>query len=410
MNISASNYGRNNALRCKDWSGKDSFKKQLKKMIKNISLCIDELDTNIPYAVLEIKKSRVMKLKEMPLKVYAGTEALEHIQSNGLKADDISMLLGASSGPKWLALHGIDDFLINQFFKGRDKPLHLLGTSAGAWRMACYAMGGNEAHQRLTEAYVEQRYSAKPSGQEVLNICRTIMQALLGKDGAHEILHHPYMRMNLITTQCHGLTRANNKLIKGLGFGAAAILNAVNRKSLAWQFTRLVMHHPQEHFPSSTLNDLPTRYSPLTVDNMEDAILSTGAIPMIINGVDDVAGKGMYQDGGITDYGFDLPLLPEDGFVLYPHFSKQPAPGWFDKRLTWRTPKHENYSKTIMLVPSDEFIADLPQKKIPDRHDFLNLSDTDRIQSWRKTIELTQHLAEDLSTMDWQSRVEPLPW
>jgi len=56
MNIPASNYGRNNDLRCKDASGKDSFKKQLKKMIKNISLCIDELDTNTPYAVLGIKR------------------------------------------------------------------------------------------------------------------------------------------------------------------------------------------------------------------------------------------------------------------------------------------------------------------------------------------------------------------
>jgi len=351
-----------------------------------------------------------MKLNEMPLKVYAGATALEHIQSNGLKADDISMLLGASSGPKWLVLHGIDDFLINHFFKNRDKPLHLLGTSAGAWRMASYAMGGNEAHQRLTEAYVEQCYSAKPSGQEVLSTCRKIIQTLLGEKGSHDIIDHPYMRMNLITTQCHGLTRANNKLVKGLGYGAAAILNAVNRKSLAWQFTRLVMHHPKEHFPSSALNDLPTRYAPLTASNMEDAILSTGAIPMIINGVDNVAGKGKYQDGGITDYGFDLPLLPEDGFVLYPHFSKQPAPGWFDKRLSWRSPSHDNYAKTIMLVPSDAFIAQLPYRKIPDRHDFLNLADTDRIASWRKTIELTQNLAEDLSTMDWQSRVEPLPW
>jgi hypothetical protein len=355
-----------------------------------------------------------MKLKEMPLKVYAGKEALAQIKSNGLTADDISMLLGASSGPKWLTLHGIDDYLINHFFKGRDKPLHLLGTSAGAWRMACYtigaAVGGDEAHQRLTEAYVEQCYSAKPSGQEILNSCRAIIQTLLGKDGAHNIIHHPYMRMNLITTQCHGLTRANNKFIKGLGYGAAALLNAVNRKSLAWQFTRLVMHHPQAHFPSNKLNDLPTRYAALTEKNMQDAMLSTGAIPMIINGVADVAGKGMYQDGGITDYGFDLPLLPKDGLVLYPHFSKQPAPGWFDKRLPWRSPRHENYSKTIMLVPSDAFIAQLPHQKIPDRHDFLNLSDTDRIQSWRKTIELTQDLTEDLSTMDWQARVEPLPW
>lgn len=351
-----------------------------------------------------------MSSTERPLKVYAGREALAHIQSNGLKPDDIAMLLGASSGPKWLTLHGIDDYLLKDFFKGRDKPLHLLGTSAGAWRMASYAMGGLEAHQRLTEAYVEQRYSAKPSGQEVLDSCRAIIQELMGNEGAGQIIHHPYMRMNLITTQCHGLTRSNNKLVKGIGYGAAALLNAIHRKSLALQFTRLVMHHPQEHFPSHKLRDLPTRYAALTEENLQEAILSTGAIPMIINGVTDVAGKGLYQDGGITDYGFDLPLIPERGFVLYPHFSKRPAPGWFDKQLAWRSPRHDNYSKTIMLVPSDAFIATLPQQKIPDRHDFLNLSDTDRIRSWRKTIKLTQALAEDLSSMNWQARVEPLPW
>ena len=351
-----------------------------------------------------------MNLKKKSLHVYAGQDAFNHIRAKGLKADDISMLLGASSGPKWLTLHGIDDYLINHFFIGRDKPLHLLGTSAGAWRMACYAIGGYAAHQRLTEAYVEQRYAVKPSGQEILDTCRTIIQTFLGEHGAAAIIQHPFMRMNLITTQCHGLTGANNKLIKGLGYGAAALLNAVHRKTLAMQFTRLVMHHPHEHFPSPALQDLPTRYAALNEKNLEDAILSTGAIPMIINGVDDVAGKGKYQDGGITDYGFDLPLLPEDGFVLYPHFSKQPAPGWFDKQLRWRAPKHENYAKTIMLVPTDEFIAQLPYQKIPDRHDFLNLSDADRIESWRTTIALTQNLAQDLSTMDWQARVEPLPW
>jgi hypothetical protein len=364
----------------------------------------------IRFVLSEEKKSRVMTLKEKPLNVYAGAEALKHIQENGLDANDISVLLGASSGPKWLALHGIDDFLINQFFKGRRQPLHLLGTSAGAWRMACYAMAGYSAHERLTESYVEQRYSVKPSGQEVLDSCRSIIKSLLAEKGAQQIINHPYMQMNLITTQCHGLTRANNKWLKGLGYGAAALLNAISRKSLAWQFTRVVMHHPKASAPFHSMVDLPTRYFPLTEAKLEDAILSTGAIPMIINGVNDVAGEGIYQDGGITDYGFDLPLLPEDGFVLYPHFSKQPAPGWFDKRLTWRSPRHENYSKTIMLVPSDEFIAQLPYGKIPDRHDFLNLPDADRIKSWRKTIERTQNLAEDLSTMDWQSRVEPLPW
>ena len=98
-----------------------------------------------------------------PLKIYAGKDALSHIRDKGLKPDDISMLLGGSSGPKWLVLHGIDNFLLNSFFENRTKKLHLLGTSAGAWRMACYAMNNSsQAHERLTESYIEQRYSSKP--------------------------------------------------------------------------------------------------------------------------------------------------------------------------------------------------------------------------------------------------------
>jgi len=361
-----------------------------------------------------------MSIKAAPLKVYAGHDALKHIQRNGLKADDISMLLGASSGPKWLPLHGIDQFLIQDFFEGRTKILHLLGTSAGAWRMAAYALAGSEpdklaAHTRFTEAYIEQCYPESPSGEQVLDGCRKVIRELLGEGGVNNLLNHPHARMNLITTQCHGLTQLKPKALKMLGFGAASLMNRVSRASLGRQFSRVVMHHPYSEMPTGELLDLPTRYAPLTERNIEDAILSTGSIPLIIDGVKNVAGRGVYQDGGITDYGFDLPLLPEDGFVLYPHFVKCPAPGWFDKGWinkdeVWRKPSRENYAKTIMLVPSDEFVAGLPGGKIPDRYDFLNFSDHERIRNWRKTIALTQCLADDLANIDWQARVEPLPW
>jgi len=63
-----------------------------------------------------------------------------------------------------------------------------------------------------------------------------------------------------------------------------------------------------------------------------------------------------------------------------------------------------------MLVPSDDFIANLPNGKIPDRHDFLNFSDEERIANWTACVKATQLLADDLKTMDWSKRVEALPW
>lgn len=342
--------------------------------------------------------------------IYAGADALAHIRSHGLQGDDISMLLGASSGPKWLVLHGFDQYLLTQFAKRR-QPLHLLGTSAGAWRMSCYARhDGLGAHRRLTEAYVEQCYSARPSGQEILDSCENIIAGLLGEQGADEIINHDFARYHLITTQCHGLAARQNRLLQGMAFLGAALGNLVSRQSLNGQFTRVVMHHPAAKPPLVDSSDLRSREYPLSVEKMQDSILSTGCIPVLINGVRDVAGKGVYQDGGITDYGFDLPFVPDEGFVLYPHFAKQPAPGWFDKNLKWRKPSKENYRRTIMLVPTDEFVASLPYGKIPDRKDFEKLDDESRIKYWREVIQRSQLFSQQLVELDWAKHAEPLPW
>ena len=68
--------------------------------------------------------------------IKAGAQAYQHIQEKQLTADDIGLLLGASGGPKWFVLQGIDRWMFGDFFKNNDKPLNTLGTSAGAWRFA----------------------------------------------------------------------------------------------------------------------------------------------------------------------------------------------------------------------------------------------------------------------------------
>lgn len=350
---------------------------------------------------------------ELDFHIYAGREALAHIKQQGLKNEDVSMLLGASSGPKWLVLHGFDQFLLTAM-KQRQQPLDLLGTSAGAWRMACYAQQDSlAAHQRLTDAYIEQSYSAKPSGDEILSSCRNMVNKMLGPLGAEEILKHPSSRLHLITTQCHGLAAKQSRLWQGLGFVVAALGNLISRKSLGLHFTRIVMHHPAQKPPLERLRDLPSRYQVMERPLVEDTILSTGCIPVLTKGVRDIAGKGIYQDGGITDYGFDLPLNPKQGFVLYPHFSQIPAPSWFDKSLKWRKPKRDHYSRAILLVPKQTFVKSLPFEKIPDRNDFVELNNDERKAYWNEVVQrsqiFTQQL-EELQPEDWAKHVEPLPW
>lgn len=355
----------------------------------------------------------VTRAQNLDFHIYAGKEALTHIQQQGLQDGDVSMLLGASSGPKWLVLHGFDQYLLPRMAK-RQRTLDLLGTSAGAWRMACYAQNDSlAAHERLTQAYIDQSYSEKPSGDEILASCRKMVNSMLGNSGAEEVIQHPYSRLHLITTQCHGLAAKQDRFRQGLGFVIAGLGNMISRKTLGLNFTRIVMHHPDKKPPLDSVKDLPSRYQALQHQHLADSILSTGCIPVLTKGIEDIAGKGLYQDGGITDYGFDLPFKPKTGFVLYPHFSHVPAPGWFDKSLKWRKPKHDNYSRTILLVPKKEFVASLPYAKIPDRNDFVNLNDDERKQYWREVVSRTQVFSSQLASLksnDWAQHVEPLPW
>ena len=355
--------------------------------------------------------------RSFPLKIFAGSEALQHIREKGLCASDITMMLGASGGPKWLSLAAIDRYLLSEWFADRQQPLHVLGTSAGAWRMACYAQQNPlAAHARLQEAYMAQNYSDKPSAQEVADGCVYIMEQLLGEQGAAEIIHNPVVRYHTIITRCRGLGASEQKPIQALGMGAALVANLVARPAMRPFIERTLMHHPNKppitHFPH-----LPAAQVTLTEQNLKPALLATGAIPLAISGVRHIPGapKGTYRDGGVSDYQFDLPIFPDDGFVLYPHyFAQAPKGGWFDKKLRWRTASREHYKRTIIIAPSWEFAATLPGGHVPDLQDFYDFEYPQRRSRWDQVAQQCEALGDALAELDqnnrWDSVAEPLPW
>ncbi|ASP37723.1 hypothetical protein CHH28_03115 [Bacterioplanes sanyensis] len=352
------------------------------------------------------------------LKVYAGSEALTHIRQHGLQPDDIDMLLGASGGPKWLSLAAMDRYWLSEWFAQRSKPLHLLGTSAGAWRLACFARtDALAAHQRFQQAYMSQRYSDKPSAAEVAAGCQVILDDMLGDDGASEIIQHPVMRYHTLATRCRGLARFDTKALQSLGLLGAMSANVVARSAMRPWLQRTLFHHPQQP-PISYFPHLPAQRVTLNEHNLQPALMATGAIPLVIAGVKHIPGakRGTYRDGGITDYQFDLPVLPQSGFVLYPHyFARAPKAGWFDKKLSWRQASAHHYRRTIMITPSWEFAQTLPGGRIPDLEDFYQFTDYDvRRARWEQAVSQCQRLADDLATIDQQQRwaevAEPLPW
>jgi hypothetical protein len=349
------------------------------------------------------------------LTLRAGPDALRIVRERGLRADDIDIVPGASGGPKWLVLAGLDRFLFGQLLqRPRSRLLHLIGSSIGGWRMACLAQNDPlAALSRAHEAYIEQRYPPKPSAALVSETSAAILDVLLGEHGVREILEHPWARLHVITVACRGLAASDRRLPQVAALAFAAAGNLVSRRTLTLQMRRVIFHGAGDASPFRELADLPTTHLRLTEANLRPALLATASIPLVLSGVripgDEAA---VHRDGGVIDYHLDLDYGAGSGLVLYPHFYPHIVPGWFDKALRWRRAGALNFRRALILAPSREFVGRLPYGKIPDRGDFYGFSDAERIRVWRSVVAQSERLAEELqellATGRLAERVEPL--
>lgn len=343
------------------------------------------------------------------LRVLAGAHALPIIQTEGLLHQQFDTLIGASGGPKWFVLYGLDQYLLTEFFKGRQEPVHLLGSSAGAWRFGCYSQAeGAQALTRFCHAYRSLDYPQSSSRRQVTEISAAVLDAIFPTEQhAQQCLDHPFFRLNFIVARGKGLLNSAKPAKVITGLTAAAAANLVNRRHLGRFVERVLCHHPTEPF-AMVPNDLPTQRLALSASNIRQALFASGSIPMVLDPVHGIPGAapGYYVDGGLTDYHFSWPLHG-DKLVLYPHFSSKVSPGWFDKSLA-RRPSAADYSQVVMLVPSDQWVQSLPGGKIPDRTDFTKLTPAERLVRWKEVTERSFELAEDLR--NGRFLVEPLPF
>lgn len=334
------------------------------------------------------------------LTLLAGPDALRILRERGLRAEDVDILPGASGGPKWLALEGIDRVLFGEFLQQpRTRPLHLIGSSIGSWRLACLAQKDPvAAMKRFADAYLEQRYPPKPPPALVSDVSAGVLGSLLGPDGADEILTHPWARLHVVTTRCKGLLAVERSGLQLAGFVLGALANAVSRKTLGLQMERVIFHSAGDTSPFSGLKDLPSAHRALTRDNLRPALLASGAIPLVIEGVHDIPGApaGTYRDGGVVDYHLDVDYGAGDGLVLYPHFYPYVVPGWFDKSLKWRRAGPLNFRRALIITPSPAHLERLPGRRIPDRADFTKMKDADRIRAWRQVLAEGERLSDEL--------------
>lgn len=340
------------------------------------------------------------------LAVYAGKTALAQIVEQGISQEQFKLLVGASGGPKWFVLAGLDRFFCSEFFKERQTPLYTLGSSAGAWRFSCYAQQDSlAAINRLIDGYSHLSYPSNASSKEVTEQSEQLLAHIVGGN-EEEIARNPIIKNTLIVAKSKGLTRYENKSVLLFGLLVSALANRVNRKYLGKFYQRTIFTSDTSEIPFDYNDGIDSNIVALHENNVQQALLATGSIPMVVNGVKNINGadSGMYRDGGIIDYHFDQKFLPQSsgkqsGLVLYPHFYNEFKPGWFDKYIKHRFANNQHFDNTLVLAPTDEFVAKLPYGKIPDRKDFTELSEQQRISYWQTVISESERLADEFAEL-----------
>ncbi len=343
--------------------------------------------------------------------VSAGINAYQTVKEKGLKQEMIKIISGAAGGPKWLVLNRFDRMLFSSLLKNRSVPLHLIGSSIGAWRFAAMSQSDPiKAQAKLEESYINQRYDSKPTPAEITAESNKIMESFLDESGIEYILNHPWIKLSFMSVRSRGFISSESKIILGSGLLGSFLLNMINRKLLNLLFERTVFTQSHNSVPFSISNGFPAKRIQLTPQNFRKALLSSGSIPLVMEGIKGIPGTtgGVYRDGGVMDYHLDLPFaVEEDEIVLFPHFTGRIIPGWLDKSLKWRKPDPRHMKNILMVAPSEDYISNLPNRKIPDRNDFWLYKgrDDDRFRDWKIVVEKGQVLADEFYELIQSGRI-----
>jgi hypothetical protein len=355
------------------------------------------------------------------LRIHAGPAARRHIEQHGLRPQDVGVVPGAAGGPKGLVLGPLDRFIFGEWLAQSSQPVHLVGASIGAWRMATACLGDAvAAFERLERDYIAQDYDLPPGRKTPTpeHVSERFGQNLQSFYGGriHEVVGHSRYRLHIVTSRGMHVLGREHRFGTPLGYLGAFLSNTVHRKAMGAWLERVVFSSGQGDLPFAT-GDFRTRQVPLDERNFQAALQASCSIPFVLRAIHDIPGAppGAYWDGGITDYHLHLDYHrpAQGGLVLYPHFQKAVVPGWLDKGFKWRHRATPFLDNMVVLAPDPAWVATLPNGKLPDRTDFPRYG-TDlkaRMLAWNAAVGESRRLADEFA--EWverpdSTRVEPL--
>jgi hypothetical protein len=322
--------------------------------------------------------------------------ALDALREAGLVPGIVHALAGAASGPRWIPLAALDRSLLAEGLvdgpTGNGRRRLLVGASAGAWRMLALASRNPvAAHDALLDGYIGQVFPRGTRPDEVSDAYRRMLTTILG-DGGHA-LDHPTVDVAVHVARPRRFVPWRGKPTQVLSMAVAAATHAVSRGGVDTMFRRVLVHSRPDAFPATFDGDVV----PLTPDNLLDAALASGTVPVYMAPVRGVAGppRHRFVDGGLTDYHLRQDYVGDSGgLTLFPHFQRDISALWFDRVRSAHRP--ETIGPVLQIWPTEEFLARLPDGRLPHRDDFFRYADApdERIRRWREAADLGNALAE----------------
>jgi hypothetical protein len=335
------------------------------------------------------------------LRIKAGKKAYEIIKDGGFNFDAISAYYGAAVGPRWLISSGFDLTLLTEGLLGHSKAVHLIGSSAGAWRFAAWLQPqAVECYRKFLNAYITVGFTRKDTPVTILDKFTGIMNEYIEDDALPFALANKRYRLSVITARSRGLVASEKHLLQKSALAVCYVLNFFSRNNLYNFADRVVFYNGSKPPPFCFQPQFRGKYVRLNEVNFKYAVMASGAIPLIVAGVKNIFGapRGIYRDGGLIDYHLSHQFAAkENELVLFFHHQERIIPGWLDKKNKRRVPDEQTLNNVVMVFPSQSFIEKLPGEKVPDRDDFLTYIDDgrERIKNWNKAVELSQPLGED---------------
>jgi hypothetical protein len=335
------------------------------------------------------------------VRIKAGKRAYEIIKDGGFNYDSISTYFGPAAGPRWLISSGFDLTLMNGDILGRTQPVHLIGSSAGAWRFAAWLQpDASVCYQKLLDAYINISFTRADTPVTVLEKFKDIINLYLEDDALPFALARKKYRLAVITARARNLVASEKIWLQQTGLVAGFLLNFFSRNNI-YRFADRVIFYQGSKPPAFCFRpQFRGSFVRINEINFKYAVMASGAIPLVVAGVHDIYGapRGVYRDGGLVDYHLTHQFAAgENDIVLFFHHQERIIPGWLDKNLVRRVPDAETLSNVLMIFPAQSFVEKLPGEKIPDRTDFLTYIDDHqtRIKNWRKAVEIAAPLGEE---------------